>query len=74
VAAMQGGARREWPVLSKRSNAAVLPQDASLRARRKAAIRCVMPLDVDWLHRLEHALRLTALRLAESAINYDALH
>ena len=43
VAAMQGGTRWEWLVLSKRPNAAVRPQDASLRARRKAAIRCVMP-------------------------------
>jgi hypothetical protein len=41
---MQGGARREWRVLSKSPNAAVRPQADSLRASRKAAIRCVMPL------------------------------
>ncbi len=43
MAATQGGARREWLVLYKRPNAAVQPQVASLRARRKAVIRCVMP-------------------------------
>ena len=41
VVAMQGGVRREWLVLSKRPNAAVRPQVASLRASRKAVIRCV---------------------------------
>ena len=47
---------------------------ASLRARRNAVIRCVMPPWGSWLARREHALRLTALRLAESAINYYAVH
>ena len=74
MAAMQGGVRREWLVLSKEPNAAVQPQVASLRARRKAVIRCVMPPWGSWLARREHAWRLTALRLAESTINYDAVH
>jgi len=39
---MQGGARREWLVLSKSSKAAVQPQVTSRRARRKAVIRFVM--------------------------------
>ena len=71
---MQGGVRREWLVLSKSPNAAVQPQVSSLRARRKAVIRCVTFPWGSWLARLDHALRLTALRLAESAINYDAVH
>ena len=71
---MQGGVRREWLVLSKRPNAAVQPQVASLRASRNALIRCVMPLWGSWLARREYALRLSALRLAEGAINYAAVH
>ena len=74
MAAMQGGVRREWLVLSKELNAAVQPQVASLRASRNAVIRCVMPPWGSWLTRREHAWRLTALRLAESTINYDAVH
>jgi len=74
VAAMQGGARREWLVLSKSPNVAVQPQVASLRARRNAVIRGVMPPWGSSLARREHAWRLTTLRLAESAINYDAVH
>ena len=35
---------------------------------------CYVPLLVVWLPRREHALRLTALRQAECAINYDAVH
>ena len=71
---MHGGVRREWLVLSKRPNAAVLSQVASLRARRKAVIHCVMPPWGSWLAQREHALRLTTLHLAESAISYDAVH
>jgi len=74
VAVVQGGVRREWLVLSKEPNAAVQSQVASLRARRKAVIRCVMPPWGSWLARREHAWRLTVLRLAESTINYDAVH
>ena len=33
-----------------------------------------MPPWGSWLARREHAWRLTALRLAESTINYDAVH
>ncbi|MGB5487201.1 MAG: hypothetical protein WBN06_07415 [Lysobacterales bacterium] len=51
-----------------------LSQVASLRARRNAVIRCVMPPWGSWLARREHAWRLTALRLAESTIKYDAVH
>jgi len=43
MVAMQGGVCREWLVLSKKPNAAVQPQVVSLRASRKAVIRCVMP-------------------------------
>jgi hypothetical protein len=32
------------------------------------------PLEVECLPRREHALRLSTLRLAERAINYDAVH
>jgi len=39
---------------------------------RSSTVLC--PLEVEWLPRRDHALRLTALRLAESAINYDAVH
>ena len=52
----------------------MLSQAASLRARRNAVIRRVMPPWGSWLTLWEHALRLTALRLAESAISYDAVH
>jgi len=74
VTVLQGGVRREWLVLSKRPNAAVQSQVTSLRASRNAVIRCVMPPWGSWLARREHALRLTTLRLAESAISYDAVH
>ena len=51
----------------------MLSQVASHRASRNALIRCVMPWG-SWLAPREHALRLSALRLAENAINYDAVH
>ncbi len=43
---MQGAVRREWHALSKGCNAVVADWAASLRASRKAAIRCVAYMDV----------------------------
>ncbi len=82
MTALQGGVRREWLVLSKRptrSRRHQATQQCIHRwppfgpvAKRSSAVLC--PLGVERLPRREHALRLTVLHLAESAINYDAVH